>query len=363
MPTAVSAATVARMRAINQLLAAGRSRTLAETASWMLALQAQDYTASKWVIALRTQSDIRDRDVELAIEQRQIVRSWPLRGTLHLTAVVDLGWLIELAASRPLAAARSRQESLGLPMKTLEQAAELTRDILRDGRILGRLDFLNELAIRGIDGSGQRGAHIVGYLAQTFVICLGPRIGKQHGIVLTTDWLPPTPSLERDDALRQLAVRYVRGHGPVDASDLAWWAMLRKSDATKAFALAHDELEQLDYDGRIVWVHRESEALESANTRAAGHSMSALGAFDELVLGYRDREPALAAEDSERVVPGKNGMFLRTVQHGGRIRGTWRTDPRSPTGAAVEPFGALTAEETRGFERSLAAHARFARAD
>jgi hypothetical protein len=363
MPTAVSAATVARMRAINQLLAPGRPRTIAETASWMLALQAQDYTASKWVLALRTRSDLRDRDVELAIEQRQIVRSWPLRGTLHLTAVDDLGWMIELAALRPLAAAKTRQEGRALPLKTLEQAAEITREILRHGRILGRLDFLTELAQRGIDGSGQRGAHIVGYLAQTFVICLGPRIGRQHGIVLTADWLPPTPSLERDEALRQLAVRYVRGHGPVDAADLAWWAMLRKSDATRAFALAEEELERLDYDGRTVWVHRESEALDSVKTKAAGRSMSALGAFDELVLGYRDREPTLATEHFERVVPGRNGMFLRTVQHGGRIRGTWRTDHGSPTGAAVEPFDVLTADEARGFDRALAAHARFTRAD
>ncbi|WP_158437928.1 winged helix DNA-binding domain-containing protein [Naasia lichenicola] len=359
MPLELTAADVARMRAVNQLLPAGPARTIAATASWMLAVQAQDYTASKWVIGSRTHGSVRDRDIEVALERREIVRSWPLRGTLHITAAADLGWMLELAAARPLRSAKTRQESLGLPLPTLERSAELTHEILADGRILARDAFLTELADQGIDGSGQRGAHLIGYLAQTFVICLGPRVGKQHGIVLAESWLPPTPRLSREEALHRLALGYVRGHGPVDAADLAWWAMLLKSEATAAMASIQEELEEFDYDGRTVAVLKDSPALVPEMITEGRRSMTALGAFDELILGYRDRQPNLSDEHFELVVPGKNGMFLRTLQHGGRIRGTWRTDPKSASGAAVVPFDTLTADERTGFERALAEHARF----
>ncbi len=365
MPLELSAVDVARMRAVNQLLSAGPARTISDTASWMLAVQAQDYTASKWVIGSRIHGAVQDRavqdrDIEGALERREIVRSWPLRGTLHITAAADLGWMLELASARPLRSAKTRQESLGLPLQTLERSAELTREILADGRILARDAFLAELADRGIDGSGQRGAHLIGYLAQTFVICLGPRIGKQHGIVLAESWLPPTPRLSREEALHRLALGYVRGHGPVDAADLAWWAMLLKSDAMAAMALIRDQLEEFEYDGRTVVVLADSPALMPEMIAEGARSMTALGAFDELILGYRDRQPNLSDEHFELVVPGKNGMFLRTLQHGGRIRGTWRTDPKSASGAAVVPFDTLTAEEEVGFERALREHARFA---
>ena len=58
----------------------------------------------------------------------------------------------------------------------------------------------------------------------------GPRPGKA-----------PVP-LERSEALGRLARRYLAGHAPADARDLAKWAKLTIDDARSAFDNIRDEL-------------------------------------------------------------------------------------------------------------------------
>lgn len=49
-----------------------------------------------------------------------------------------------------------------------------------------------------------------------------------------------------------------------------------------------------------------------------------LPAFDEYIIGYQNRRAALTDEHSNRVIPGKNGMFLPTLVHDGAVVGTWK---------------------------------------
>src|SRR4051794_41881835 len=79
----------------------------------MTALQAQDYGGALTSVALRTDGGAR-ADVEAALSSGEVVRSWPMRGTLHLVAAHDLAWLLELTAARQAAAAARRRRPLGL---------------------------------------------------------------------------------------------------------------------------------------------------------------------------------------------------------------------------------------------------------
>ena len=102
---------IAAMRLTAQRLGTVRSASPADAVRWMLAIQAQDLPGAKWSLGLRTQGCTR-ADADAALDAGEVVRSWPLRGTLHLVAAEDIGWLLSLtdrakSAARRLVAVRS----------------------------------------------------------------------------------------------------------------------------------------------------------------------------------------------------------------------------------------------------------------
>ena len=93
----MTSADVARHRLQYQHIAGSTFNKPKDVAGWMGAVQAQDYLGSLWAIGLRM-PNATDGDIERAIVDRAIVRSWPLRGTLHFVAAADLRWMLQLLA-------------------------------------------------------------------------------------------------------------------------------------------------------------------------------------------------------------------------------------------------------------------------
>src|SRR5262245_45273627 len=128
--SSMRASELLRRRLDNQWIASPRTATPGELVAWMVALQAQDYAGAKWSIGLRLRG-LTDDDVERAIAARQIVRSWPFRGTLHFVAADDLRWLLDLGAARTIAAAARRHRELGLEERDVTRSQRAFRSELR----------------------------------------------------------------------------------------------------------------------------------------------------------------------------------------------------------------------------------------
>src|SRR3712207_4216828 len=76
-----------------------------------------------------------------------------------------------------------------------------------------------------------------------------------------------------------------------------------------------------------------------------------LPAFDEYLIGYKDRTSVLTVEDAPRVVPGKNGIFLPTILVGGRVVGTWkRRLKKNSIDITLSPFTHLGGSDERAIE-------------
>lgn len=73
---------VPRFRLHNQRIAGTGCGNPGELVKYLVAMQAQDHAGAKWSIGVRL-SDVTDADVEKAIADRAIVRTWLMRGTLH----------------------------------------------------------------------------------------------------------------------------------------------------------------------------------------------------------------------------------------------------------------------------------------
>jgi hypothetical protein len=179
-------------------------------------------------------------------------------------------------------------------------------------------------------------------MAHAGVLCLGPTDGAGEQLfVLAEEWLPRTRPRDRDEALAELALRYLTGHGPATVADLVRWTGLRVTDVRAGVAAVRDRLTVLAVDGTELYCDPAlPDALADHRTDAAG--LHLLPGFDEFVLGYADRSCAVPPEHADRIVPGGNGMFRATVVTGGRAVGTWRWERRGrQRSLAAEPFTAF----------------------
>lgn len=328
---------VAQARLVAQRLAGPKAPTPAEAVQWLTAMQAQDYAGALTSIGLRTRGRLR-AEVVAALDTGAIVRSWPMRGTLHLTAAQDLSWMLRLLTPRVIKGSAARRRGLGLDEPQLERARELSIDALSGGRQLRRADLLASWDKAGLDPDGQRGVHVLRYLAMTGTLVFGPTAAGEQLVVLLDEWVRQPRDLDRDQALCELAVRYFRSHGPATALDLAAWSGLTAGDTRTAITLARPSLASLTIAGTEHLLDPQTpERLAAAPEHAEGVLL--LPGFDEFLLGYRDRSAQLDPAWAGRIVPGGNGIFRPTVVSAGRVVGTWtRTGRGARQEIAATPF-------------------------
>lgn len=314
----------------------------------LLALQAQDFAGALWSIGLRVPGST-VASVEAALSSGEIVRSWPMRGTLHIVAAEDLGWMLGLTGQRMVRSAEGRRRSLGLTSTDFVLAEKLARAELEGGRQATRAELFAAFDAGGLATAGQRGVHTLAQLAQTAVVV---QAGKDR-YALLDEWVRAPRLLSPDEALREFALRYAQGHGPVTARDFAWWSSLTLTDARAGLAAAADELETVEHNGDIYYLR---SGLEPARP-----DVHLLPGFDEFVLGYTDRTAQLAKEHWLDIVPGGNGVFLPTIVVDGRVVGTWKRAKatKSRLTFALRAFADLSSSARGAAEHRAARYGEF----
>ena len=307
----------------------------AEAAAWLGCAQGQDLPGVLESIALRTVSGSVD-EVRAAFDEGRLVRSWPMRGTLHVVAAEDLAWMLPLGTPRPLAAAAQRRGGLGLTDATIERAGEVAAEVLRGGGRRTRAELIACWAEAGLDLASSRGYHTLAVLCQRGLLVQGPFAdprdteqtgehadrgarpsAKEQAFVLLDEWVPEPRRLGREEALAEWARRFFRSHGPADRKDLARWTGIPAADVTTAIDGARDDL--VETDGRL---HDPATPDRLAAADDPGAELLLPG-FDEFVLGYADRSQVLDPEHADRICPGNNGIFRPTIVRDGQVVGTW----------------------------------------
>ena len=322
----MSAHEIALLRLVAQRIAGTPFETATDAVSWLGAAQAQDLPGAITSIALRTRSRSR-ADVLAALDEGVLVRTWPMRGTLHLVAAADLPWMVAVGGRQSIDRAARRREQIGLDEATIRLSGKLIGEALdRSGR-LSRGELVQILDDAGIGTQNQRGYHLLGYHAEAGLVCLGPMRGREQLIVRTDAWIPRPRALDGDEALREFAVRYFRSHGPATEKDFAGWTALPARTVRRAIEAAEPDLTRVNIERTVYWMDpRSPQWLDAARTQAGGVFL--LPGFDEYLLGYKDRSAVLEPGHLERVVPGRNGVFKPTVVADGRVVGIWSATTR-----------------------------------
>lgn len=339
----------ALLRVVAQRLAGPGWPDPAAAVRHLLALQGQDAAGVVRSIALRT----RERStaaVLAAYDAGTVVRSWPMRGTLHAVPAEDLGWMLALMTARPRAAAERRRADLGLDEAAVRTAVRTAERVLPD-RGLPRAELLAAFASSGLPTDAGRGYHLVVELAQRGVLCLGPTDGGEQRLVLLDRWVTAPRGLSGDAALAELALRFMTSHGPATDADLARWSGLPLGQVRTGLAAVRDRLAVVEVAGAEHWLDPAVPDLLATHRRRA-RAVHLLPGFDELLLGYADRSATVPARVADRIAPGGNGVFRPTVVRGGVVVGTWT---RTRTGADVTPFEPLSARATAELDAAVRA--------
>lgn len=328
----------------NQHFSDNRFTHPTEVLAWFGAIQGQDYLGAKWSLALRV-GGITNAEVEQLIVDKQIVRTWLMRGTLHLACAKDVRWILGLVAPRLIAKTAFRYRQLELDENTLHRANDILINALSDGKELPRKQLYAILEEYGISTQGQRGVHMVRHASLCGLLVQSTE-PYQNPTFTCLDTLPDTPTLMHDEALTELAKRYFYSRGHATLQDFIAWSGLKVSEAKVGLEAIKSDLISETLDDEQYWF-KDNTTIPPIDSSIA-YTPSG---FDEYLLGYKDRSAVLAPEHADKVCPGRNGIFFPTIVYEGRIIGVWKRQiKKDKIIVTVYPFNdALTTDEESAF--------------
>jgi hypothetical protein len=310
----------------------------------LLAVQGQDPVGARLAIRARSEN-LHVTDVDRCLtEDRSLLITTLNRGTLHLVRVEDYPWLHALTTP-PVVTGNARrllQEGVS-PAQADRGVALIERALAQHGpQTRGQLKQL--LVGAGIPTSGQAFVHILMSASLRGIIVRGPMLGREHAFVLVRDWLPAQRKVGREQALAELARRYLAGHGPATDRDLAQWAGLPLRDVRAGLRAIAAELQQLP-GGLVDLAHRAVPAPLPPPRL--------LGPFDPVLLGWVSRDDIIG---EHRGLVTDNGLFRSFAMVRGRAVGTWS---RAGDTVRISAFGTLSRATSRALEADAADVQRF----
>ncbi|HJP88127.1 MAG TPA: winged helix DNA-binding domain-containing protein [Candidatus Limnocylindrales bacterium] len=322
----------------------------------LLAVQSQDYPGAVWALGQRIGSGTA-ASIGTEFDDGAFIRTHVLRPTWHFVAPEDLRWLVALTAPRLIRGAAHRHRALGIDARLLVRAAGVFERQIAERGPQTRPELGAALARSGIEAEAGRLMHLIMWAEYEAILCSGPRKAKLQSYVLLEERVAPARPREREEAIVEIAARYVAGHGPVQDVDLAWWSGGSLGEARRGLQGAGDRLERtVMRDGRIFWSADDGGARAAG---ATGRSVHLLPNYDELLVAMRDRtdcaHPDLP-EDARR----PEHIFNDVIVVDGQVVGEWdRPTPSGKPRLGLRPRVKLDAGTRADVEAAANLYGRF----
>ncbi|MBC1339787.1 winged helix DNA-binding domain-containing protein [Listeria welshimeri] len=265
------------------------------------AMQSQNYSQSLWAVGSRliTPSELA---VKKAIDDGEIIRTWLLRGTIHLFSAHDYHWMMDLIAPTIDKICRPHRKKLGLTEEILSKASEIVETFVAK-EVVTRKELSNHLAENNLPNAGIPFAQLLVYLSSRKIICSGPSETFRN-----TELIPKqTHIFTREEAVQELAKRYLQSHAPATLKDFCFWSGLTVTDAKMALAnfTKEDEFYLNELTKNVIFTRQIP-----------------LAGFDEWIIGYKDRSIVLSEAWQDEIIT-KNGIFRPAIISDGQVVGKW----------------------------------------
>lgn len=323
-------------------------------------IQAQVMSAAELALWARV-NGLSPQDVRAALwQERTLVKTWAMRGTLHLIAASDLPLYV---AARRMHADRNWLKYFTYYGIT---PAQYEAFLVAVPQVLGREPMTREelaIAVARHIGAPKLGKRLLasswGSLWKPSALrgdlCFGPNRGRSVTFVRPSAWLGGTgQSVEPHLALQEMARRYLRAYGPATPEDFArWWdGGARIVPARKLFQSIEDELEAVKIEGQQTLALRVT--LESLQGLEVSGSVNLLPLFDAYVLGLGREVAPLLPKAYKSQVFRPQGWISAVVLVDGYMKGVWEYNiRRSQTIVKAHLFASPTASIQKGIEAEV----------
>ena len=341
---------IAKARLYSQHIGTNLCDSPEEVVRSLGAIQSQDYNHSLWALGLRTKN-AKLADVEQALIDGKIIRTWLMRGTVHIILAEDITWMRNLFSERILARLTPKAwEYHTMTPELMDRAKAMVINALSGKKILTRKEMIQRLSDIGIPDDKQQSYFIFGYLSQSGIICPGPPQGKDQTFALLDDWTTNQRILTREESLAVLAERFFSSHGPASVKDFANWSGLKVSDAKFGLAAVQNKLKSLVCNDATYWMSPKAKE---------GNGLFLLPGYDEFLIGYKDRSLSFETY-GHTPISTYNGMFYATIIEDGQVLGVWkRVIKPKAIDVILHPIVKFNKKQMTQIESQIAAYAEF----
>jgi uncharacterized protein YcaQ len=333
----------------HHLVKRARTGSMLEVASRLCGLHAQVMSCAELALWARIENFNRE-DVRRALwDDRTLVKTWAMRGTLHLLPAAELSlWRAALRLSpRYMKEARWRT-SFGIGLDDLNRITEAIGAVL-DGRVMTREELVRE--VEKLSGSATYAAKLAESSWGTILkpaafsgrLCFGPSLGQRVRFTRPDTWLAEAghsllPEIDPQVSVTTITRHFLSAYGPASFHDLArWWGGGGVSVARRWIASLGDEATPVDLEGTPAWMLK-THAREAAKMTPA-RTVRLLPGFDQYVVGSSHHASQLLPGDYRSRIYRPQGWISPVLLVDGRMHGTWRHEIKgNRVEVAIDPF-------------------------
>ncbi len=326
---------------------------LIDVATDLGGLHAQVMSSAELIAWARVEG-LEQEDVRKALwEERTLVKTWAMRGTLHLLPAREFPMYVAALRTRQSYRRASWLKYFNMTLEDMEAIIEGVRVAL-DGRCLTR-EQLSETVGEATGSADVRERLRSGWgeflkpAASNGYLCFGPNQGQAVTFVRPDQWLGTWYEADSDEAIREVLRRYLTTYGPATREDFARWFGWEPKYARSLFLGMSDELLEVRIEGEKAMtpasIAGEQQAFEAPPT-----GVRLLPAFDPYTIAYYPDSRYLDPNKKDRVYR-KGAWITPVVLVNGRMEGLWEQEKKGPTTTVrVEMFRPPSLDVRHGIE-------------
>jgi hypothetical protein len=315
-------------------------------------LHAQVMSSAELTLAARVEG-LGPDDVRRALwEERSLVKTWAMRGTLHLLPAAEFPlWQAALSARRTWETGAWQRAFASLD--ELERLNDAVAQAL-DGQLLTREELADRVG--ELTGSAELGdklreswGALLKPAAALGLLCFAPNQGQQVRFIRPDTWLGGWTDHDPDRAMAEVTRRFLSASGPVTREDFArWWGIPSPAKGRRLLERLGAEVARVEVDGTAAYALADDlPGLARTGGRGGGAGPGADGPRTVRLLPAFDQYVITATLQAERLMPGPfkdrvyrpQGWLSPVLLVGGRMEGTWRQEAKGRRLlVTIEPF-------------------------
>ena len=268
-------------------------------------------------------------EIARALDEGRVIKTWAMRGTLHLLTPEEAGTFLSLIAAGRSWERPAWERYFGLSPKQFEALREIIREAL-DGKVLTREELITAVvARRGFGHVGDAMRSGWGTLLKPSAwqgdLCFGPSKGNRATFTSPKAASSRWAGVPEPDTAAALAIAsYLKAYGPATAERFGFWigsGRIGKRRIRDWFKALGPRLAEVDVEGEQAYVLAEDldDLISTKPTRA----VRLLPGFDQFVMGPGTGDGHVVSARRRTTVSKQAGWIAPVVLAGGAVRGTW----------------------------------------